>query len=176
MVHVPGHQNCGAGGLSRLAEVNSTVENSISTTITTINTNSADEFFLSACVTGYKTIKFFRLILYWLSAQTTQRTEHIWTCENGLLWYHDIIGNAPRLGIPTVELQVTLVRKAHDSKASNHQGMAATLQLLQFSYIGPRMAKHATKFVHKCQVCQRARKGSNLTPGLFQPLEIPTTA
>ncbi len=130
-----------------MAELNSTFDTSISTTITTINSNSLDESFLSACVAGYKTFKFFRLIIERLSAQTTQRTKHVWTCEKDLLWYHDIIGNAPQLGIPTVELQVTLMREAHDSKASNHQGVAATLRLLQTSYIWSRMAKHVTKFV-----------------------------
>jgi hypothetical protein len=93
--------------------------------------NSVDESFLSACVAGYKTIKLFRLILERLSAQTTQRTKHVWTCEKGLLWYHDIIGNAFQLGIPTVELQVTLMRE--DSKPSNYQGVAATLRPLQAS-------------------------------------------
>ena len=68
------------------------------------------------------------------------------------------------------------MREAHDSKASNHQGVAATLRLLQASYIWPRMAKHVTKFVQECQLCQRAREEPNLTPGLLQPLEIPTTA
>ncbi len=134
MVYVPGPRNRGADGLSRLAELNSTVETSISTTIATINMNSVDESFLSACVAGYKTIKFFRLILERLSAQTTKRTKLVWTCENGLLWYHDIIGNAPWLGVPTVELQVTLMRKAHDYKASNHQGVAATNSLYKLYF------------------------------------------
>jgi hypothetical protein len=74
VVYVPGTQNCGADGLSRLAELNSTVDTSISTTTATINMNSVDESFLSTCIAGYKTIKFFRLILEGLSAQTTQRT------------------------------------------------------------------------------------------------------
>ncbi len=71
---------------------------------------------------------------------------------------------------------MTLMREAHDSKASNHQSVAATLRLLQASYIWSRMVKLVTKFVQECQLCQRAREGPNLTPGLLQPLEIPTTA
>jgi hypothetical protein len=87
VVYVPGPQNRGADGLSRLAEVNSTVDTSISTTIATINMYFVDESFLIACVAGYKTnvIKFIRLILERLSAQTTKRTKHVWTCEKGLL-------------------------------------------------------------------------------------------
>jgi hypothetical protein len=38
-----------------------------------------------------------------------------------------------RLGVSTVEIQVTFMREAHDSKTSNHQGVAATLRLLQAS-------------------------------------------
>ncbi len=38
------------------------------------------------------------------------------------------------------------------------------------------MAKHVTKFVQECQLCQRALEGPNLTPGLLQPLEILLTA
>jgi hypothetical protein len=74
MVYVPGPRNCDANGISRSAELNSTVDTSISTTIATINMNSVDESFLSACVAGCKTIKFFQLIIERLSAQTTQRT------------------------------------------------------------------------------------------------------
>jgi len=77
VVYVLGPRNRGADGLSRLAELNSTVGTSISTTTATINMNSVDESFLSACVAGYKTIKFFRLLLERLSAQTTQRTKHV---------------------------------------------------------------------------------------------------
>ncbi len=97
VMYVLGPRNRGADGLSRLAELNSTVDTSISTTIATINMNSVDESFLSACVAGYETIKFFRLILERLSAQTAQRTKYVWICEKVLLWYHDIIGNAPQL-------------------------------------------------------------------------------
>jgi hypothetical protein len=109
VLYVPGPRNCGVDGLSRLAELNSTVDTSTSTKTAAININSVDESFLSACVAGYKTIKFFRLILERLLAQTTHCIKHVWICENGLLWYHDIIGNAPRLGISTMELQVTLM-------------------------------------------------------------------
>ncbi len=84
-MYVPGPRNRGADGLSPLAELSSTTDASISTTTATINMNSVDESFLTACVAGYKAIKFFRLILERQSAQTTQRTKHIWTCENGLL-------------------------------------------------------------------------------------------
>ena len=39
-----------------------------------------------------------------------------------------------------------------------------------------KLKKKVTKFVQECQLCQRAREGPNLTPGLLQPLEIPTSA
>ncbi len=44
-MYVPGPRNRVADGLSRLDELNSTFETSISTTTATINMNSADEFF-----------------------------------------------------------------------------------------------------------------------------------
>jgi hypothetical protein len=77
VVYVPGPQNCGAAGLSRLTELNSTVDTSVFTTTATINMNSENASFLSACIAGYKTFEFFRLILEQLSAQTTQRTKHV---------------------------------------------------------------------------------------------------
>jgi transposase InsO family protein len=66
------------------------------------------------------------------------------------------------------------MKEAHDSNASNHQGQAATVKLLQDSFFWPKMAETIKSFVVQCELCQKARSAANLTPGLLLPLPPPT--
>ena len=173
--YVPGPKNGGPDGISRLAELAAPPP----LIVTTPSENNAIECevskeILDSCKDNYSEVPFFKRIIDRLAAQKVRRTSHVWTFNNGLLWYHDVAGSAPRLGVPTVDLQLVLMKEAHDSITSNHQGIAATMELLQATYFWPHMAQQISTFVRECQLCQRAREAPNLIPGYLQPVEIST--
>lgn len=187
IVYVPGKDNQGADGLSRLP---STVSASTERTNTqylrselhatqnqekTSSTNRISAEFLTECRRSYDSSPFFKRLLARLSLQPKdQRGSHIWKLVEGLLFYYDVDGSLPRLGIPTYELQLKLLKEAHDAQTSNHQGVAKTAELLRKNFFWPHMLRSVDKFVKECELCQRAKDDAPLTPGFLLPLEIPT--
>ena len=170
--YVDGPRNGGPDGLSRLAEL---APLAADTDTPKALTTQVDSSLIRMCLAGYEKVEFFKIIMARVKDLQQQKQTHIWLRDGqGLLWYHDINGSPPRLGVPTYEAQLQLMKEAHDSVIHNHQAVTATITLLQNNYFWPHMYKSIKKFVLECQLCQRARPGPVITPGLLHPLSIPS--
>lgn len=66
-----------------------------------------------------------------------------------------------------------ILYQAHDSMLAQHQGVAATLRIIEKKFVWQNIAKHVTEYIKNCERCQRSTK-SNKTHGLLKPLSIPS--
>jgi transposase InsO family protein len=153
IVHVPGAQNGGADGLSRLNAL-------------TASKIKLDDNFLDSIAAEYCKNKFFNRILQRMTSSTT--ASGAWKLKNKLLFIND------RLAVPKPSQQLLLMQEAHDTPYSNHVGTAETMEHLQRHFFWPRMAEDVKQFVKTCELCQRTKHGPNKTPGLLQPLSVPS--
>ena len=160
--YVAGPKNGGPDGLSRLAELAS-----LETTLKT------DQEFLDKVRVSYNDNEFFKRILKRLHSQNKPSVREAWMLEDGLLWFRGLSSEHPRLAIGSPILQIQLMKEAHDSLFTNHQGIEATSNLLCNKVFWPRMRLDLKDFVKSCALCQRARTLRGKTPGELQPLEIP---
>lgn len=73
-----------------------------------------------------------------------------------------------------VGLQTKIIAAFHSSALGGHSGMQATCQRLKnlFNWSGMKLV--VEDFVKQCTICQQAKHEHCKTPGLLQPLEIPT--
>ena len=71
-------------------------------------------------------------------------------------------------------LRPTLLEEVHDTPFGGHQGMQRTYEVLQRLFWWPSLREDVEKFVGSCHSCQRNKASHQRTPGLLQPLEIPS--
>ena len=91
-------------------------------------------------------------------------------CEGGVWFYRH------RIAVPNVtSLRQQLLKEAHDSITSGHQGRDRTLELLTRHYWWPRMAQWVRRYVKACHSCQVNKPRNTAAPGLLQPLPVPQT-
>jgi hypothetical protein len=126
--YVAGPKNGGPDGLSRLAELAS-----LETTLKT------DQEFLDKVRVSYNDNEFFKRILKRLNSVNKPSVREAWMLEDGLLWFRGLSSEHPRLAIGSPILQVQLMKEAHDSLLTNHQGIEATSNLLCNKVFWPRM-------------------------------------
>jgi hypothetical protein len=88
--------------------------------------------------------------------------------ENGLYYC------ASRLCIPDdMHIRTLLLKEAHESAYSGHQGIARTLSNLSRIAWWPKLPSDVKSFVRACHSCQ-VNKPANLAPArLLQPLPVP---
>ena len=72
--------------------------------------------------------------------------------------------------------QQHILEAVHDSGISGHSGINATYSRIKTLFAWPSMKQTVQNFVHQCQACQQAKSGHIKTPGLLQPLPVPTQA
>lgn len=71
-------------------------------------------------------------------------------------------------------LQTKLISAFHASAVGGHSGVTATYQRLKKLFAWRGMKQAVEDFVHQCATCQHAKHEHLKTPGLLQPLPIPT--
>lgn len=90
--------------------------------------------------------------------------------KKGNLWYY-----RHRLAVPKdLDLRKELLREAHDSPYSGHQGWHRTLDVLSRQFWWPRMTMDVKRYCRSCHLCQVNKPSNTLPAGLLQPLPIPT--
>jgi hypothetical protein len=62
----------------------------------------------------------------------------------------------------------------HDSGVGGHSGIGATYVRVKQLFHWPGMKQFIHDFVKQCQVCQQAKTERIKTPGLLEPLPMPT--
>ncbi|KAF3650371.1 putative protein-like [Capsicum annuum] len=76
----------------------------------------------------------------------------------------------------TTTLRQQLLHIMHASALGGHSGQQGTLKRLQLYFFWPAMKKEVQEFVSSCDICQRCKDENIASPGLLQPLAIPTQA
>lgn len=93
----------------------------------------------------------------------------IYTFRDGLLRYKNRIwvGN-------DTELQLQLIAAFHDSPIGGHSGFPVTYRRIVSLFKWTGMKPQIKAYVRSCMICQKAKAERVLTPGLLQPLPIPS--
>lgn len=71
-------------------------------------------------------------------------------------------------------LRTALIREVHGPKIYGHGGVNKTVKHLQPYWFWEQMKKTVGQYIRNCRECQRNKARHDKTPGLLQPLEIPT--
>ncbi|KAM0066244.1 putative nucleotidyltransferase, Ribonuclease H [Helianthus debilis subsp. tardiflorus] len=72
------------------------------------------------------------------------------------------------------QLRKDIIVHCHDSTVGGHSGYHATLQRLKGFFYCKGQSKAVREWVRACSVCQQAKYETVASPGLIQPLPIPT--
>ncbi|KAI3756033.1 hypothetical protein L1987_55845 [Smallanthus sonchifolius] len=96
-----------------------------------------------------------------------------------LVHFHLVQGLLKRKGKLVVGnddvLRLDIIHQCHDSYLGGHSGFHATLQRLKsMFYCWKGQNKTVREVVRQCHVCQQAKYETVASPGLIQPLPIPT--
>ena len=79
-----------------------------------------------------------------------------------------------RLAVPLGILRTRAIDEIHSSIARAHPGQTKTRRLVAEQFWWPGLAGDVDRFVHNCLKCRRAKVPRDKTPGLLQPLPIPS--
>lgn len=72
------------------------------------------------------------------------------------------------------KLQSLVLEALHSSPLGGHSGVPVTYQKLRQLFFWPGMYSATNEFVRSCDICQRAKPDRAKSPGLLQPLPIPS--
>ena len=72
--------------------------------------------------------------------------------------------------------QQHILTALHDSGIGGHSGIAATYARVKYLFAWPGMKQMVTAFVQHCQICQQAKTERIKSPGLLEPLPVPSQA
>lgn len=154
IIHRPGHTNVVADALSRRPDY---VLNSVYWVKTTPN-------LLESVKKAIPADSLYTSILQ--AVQASCRKD--FTLQDGLLYF------GTRLYIPEGELRSKLLNEAHDAPFSGHLGQAKVFERLSRSFYWPRMRAMVDEYCRTCPACQSIKHSQQLTPGLLQPLPVPS--
>ena len=97
------------------------------------------------------------------------KTRQFWV-EDGLLW-----AKGGRLYVPkSGNLRRTLLSECHDTLWAGHPGWQRTHALLKQGYYWPQMRDDVVEYTKTCLVCQQDKVERSKTPGLLEPLAVPS--
>ncbi|KAJ0481982.1 putative nucleotidyltransferase, Ribonuclease H [Helianthus annuus] len=103
--------------------------------------------------------------------QKLQRSEPVGHFEwiNGLLRRKGklVVANDP-------SLRKQILQYCHDSPVGGHSGYHATLQRFKGFFYWKGQSKMVREWVRKCTICQQSKYETVASPGLVQPLPVPT--
>jgi hypothetical protein len=71
-------------------------------------------------------------------------------------------------------LRDKLISMFHNSAVGGHSGMTVTSKTIGGLFYWKGQQKHIRQFIRECNVCQRNKHENTASPGLLQPLPIPS--
>lgn len=90
-------------------------------------------------------------------------------------WKQDTLRRKSKLVIPNNgELRQTILNWLHKSSSGGHSGRDATHQRVKSLFYWKGMSKDIQYYIRHCSVCQQCKHETVASPGLLQPLPIPT--
>lgn len=90
--------------------------------------------------------------------------------KDGLIYYKD-----GRLLIPNdAALHLRIIHECHDVPTAGHLGKDKTLEQIKRRFYWSGMDNEIIQYVLSCDSCQRNKPSTQSTPGLLQPLPIPS--
>ncbi|PNX55569.1 hypothetical protein L195_g049198, partial [Trifolium pratense] len=101
--------------------------------------------------------------------QTAPSSVPDYKINNGLIMYKDRIWLDPKL-----PFRFTILEEFHSSPIGGHMGITKTLARLKANFYWVGMDKDVQEFISHCLTCQQIKYETKKTPGLLQPLPIPT--
>jgi len=108
----------------------------------------------------------------WAHIQKLQQdssTSDTFSWKNDLLWYKD------RLYLcKNSQLEQKLLMELHTSPLGGHSGFLKTYHKVKKEFFWDGLKSNIQKFVAECLVCQQNKVETIKTPGLLQPLSIPS--
>jgi hypothetical protein len=129
--------------------------------------SSCQPLWLDQLVSSYQHDKFAKDAIAKLTVDASAVPHFSWS--QGLLRYKDRIwvGSSP-------ELQAKLITSFHDSALGGHSGIPVTYKKRKqfFAWKGMKGVVH--DYVQACMICQQAKTERIKSPGLLQPLPIPS--
>ena len=171
----PGRQNGVADALSRrpvAAEETSATATAAPVTVTPRSTQGwlellrRDRDFANIIATLEKTIEH--------PSPALQRAAERYVLRNGELIFKDGGRRCVPFGVGDNRPRRDLLADHHDAPLAGHKGETYTLELLQRRFYWPRMRRDVVRYVRSCEVCLASKAWSGKTPGLLQPIEVPT--
>lgn len=90
-------------------------------------------------------------------------------------WSHGLLYYKTRLVVGSnQEFRQKLIAEHHSSPVGGHLGVERTYKRLKLAFYWKHMNREVQKFVEQCDTCQRNKSENVKSPGLLQPLPIPT--
>ncbi|KAF7117140.1 hypothetical protein RHSIM_RhsimUnG0001600 [Rhododendron simsii] len=97
------------------------------------------------------------------------------TSHAGYSWHHDLLTYNGKLVAGSVgNIKTQILQELHGRPVGGHSGKERTYKRVKRSFYWKGMKKAVFKFVAECDVCQRNKTETVASPGLLQPLPIPT--
>lgn len=76
--------------------------------------------------------------------------------------------------IPTLPLQLEILRCCHDQLLSGHFGLSKTIELVLRTFWWPNLRTFVKNYIKSCNVCSRSKSSHHKPYGLLNPLSVPT--
>jgi len=92
-----------------------------------------------------------------------------YSLQNGIIRYKGRVW----IGHNTLA-QNHILQALHSSGVGGHSGIHATYHRVKALFAWPHLKASVTAYVQACSVCQQAKSEHVKTPGLLQPLEVPS--
>ncbi|PKA50779.1 putative mitochondrial protein [Apostasia shenzhenica] len=93
----------------------------------------------------------------------------------GFVWNHELLWKAGRLVVGPVEgLRRKIATIIHSDPAGGHSGIEGTTIKVRSIFCWRGIRKSVRKVVRECEVCQKNKVENIASPGLLQPLPIPS--
>lgn len=90
-------------------------------------------------------------------------------------WFDEQLTRRGRLVMGNdAQLQAKIIKLFHERGLGGHSGVQATIKRLNTLYFWKGMDAHVRKTVQRCDTCQRFKYDNAASPGLLQPLSLPS--
>lgn len=91
-------------------------------------------------------------------------------------WSHNVLRRKSKIVVPNdIKIRNTILDWLHSSGAGGPTGREVTHQRVKGSFYWKGMIKDIQAYVKGCAICQQCKNDNAASPGLPQPLPIPTT-
>lgn len=74
----------------------------------------------------------------------------------------------------STDLRKNICSTIHSNMEGGHSGITASIKRAERLFYWPNLKKDFTQFIKECVTCQRNKPEHNASPGLLQPVEIPS--